>query len=61
MKRLTNMVFQAQVNSRIQDRSRRGLPTDFNSVAGELLDSGLVPMDKRMWDWARQLCGETAA
>lgn len=61
MKRLTNMVFQAQVNSRIQDRSRRGLPTDFNSVAGELLDSGLVPMDGRMWSWARQVCGETAA
>ena len=61
MKRLTNMVFQAQVNSRIQDRSRRGLPTDFQSVAGELLDSGLVPIDNRMWDWARQICGEAAA
>jgi hypothetical protein len=61
MNRLNDQAFQAQVNSRLSDRTRRGKPTDFQSVAGELIDHGLVPQRKSLWDWARQVCGEGAA
>jgi hypothetical protein len=59
---LDDHAFQATVNSRIQDRSRRGLPTDYRAVFGDLLDIGLVPKRQTMWDWARRVCaGEAAA
>ena len=61
MPRLNDHAFQAQVNSRISDRSRRGRPADFHAIAGELIDRGLVPQRKAMWDWARRVCDRSAA
>jgi len=56
MNYLTDQTFMTLVNSRLQDHTRRGWQRDFATVAGELLDRGLVPKRQAMWDWARHIC-----
>jgi len=54
---LQDHAFMATVNSRIQDRVRCCQSISFQAVSADLLDRGLVPQRKSMWDWARRVCG----
>lgn len=53
---LDEPVFLATVRKRIKNRWQDNRPADFNTIAAELLDLGLVPRNPALWEQARAIC-----